>query len=283
MTKAVAIAMLTAIPTVAVAMRSYGQTPVFIDLSPSHLEFSERSLCSDYLRMLPPWISRKLAFADDLVCELRSIGQRRFEQQNAHIAALRSSGVAIKDGPDRLNRFDNQLAKTQFNELRQLLTQKQLDSLMREYFRTYRFEKLLDPLAAEWLSLTNEELAATALLHDEYQTALMNASDRYSPLTPTAPARNRLPISFHGNLTPEMKKVQRELAQLEARRWSAVAGRKLERCFKQIGFISADETLADYLSRNPDKSEIYIEELPAFRIALLRAEANTRRHNSGSK
>lgn len=275
------VAICSAVLALAGNSQSSGQSPVVIDLNPSHQEFKERSVCSDYLRMLPPLIIRKLGFADDVASELRSVGQRRFEQQNARISEMQSAGVDIEDAHDRLIRFDNELAKSQFDELQRLLTPNELDSLMREYFRTYLFEKLLDPLAAQWLSITTEELAAIAEMHNDYQTALTKASRRINRNTPLSHARNESRVSritFGGNLTPEMKAMQKELAQLEARRWSVVTGKKLEMCFKKIGFISNDETLADYLSRNTDRSEVYIDELPAFAIAQLRAEADAQRN-----
>lgn len=280
MKKTAAIAIFAAIVALVGSPQSYGQTGVFIDLNPSHQEFRERSLCSDYLRMLPPLISRKLAIADDVASELRSIGQRRFEQQNGRISEIQSSGVAIEDARDGLIRFDSELAKRQLDDLRELLTQEERDLLMREYFRTYSFEKLLDPLAAQWLSITTEELSALAELHHKYQTAMTKVSRQYLPTAPTSLVRNQSRvshISFGGNLTPEVEAMQIELAQLEARRWSVIAERKLERCFERIGLISKNETLANYLIRNPEKSEIYIEELPAFAIARLRAEADVPR------
>ncbi len=281
MKKTVAIAIYSAILTLAGDPQSSGQSPVVIDLNPSHHEFRERSVCSDYLRMLPPILTRKLAFADRVAYELRSIGQRRFDQQTARISEIQSSGVDIEDARDRLIRFDNELAKTQFDELQRLLTQNELDSLMREYFRTYYFKKLLDPLAAQWLSITTEELAAIAELHNDYQTALTKVSVQYLPHSPSSFDRDQSRIShisFEGNLTPQMEAIKKELAQLEARRWSAIAETRLERCFEKIGFISRNETLADYLLRNPDKSRTYIEELPAFALAQLRAEADARRN-----
>ena len=274
MKKTAALAIFLAVLTLARSPQSYGQTGVFTDLNPSDQEFRERSLCSDYLRMLPPFISRKLSIADDVASELRSIGQRRFEKQNGRISEIQSSGVAIEDGRDGLIRFDNELAKRQFDELHDLLPQNELDSLMREYFRTYSFEKLLDPLAAQWSSITTEELAAITELHEQYQAAIAIMNEQYLPADLESRAGNQsrvTKIPFGGNISPEIEAKQRELAQLEARRWSAISQRKLERCFEKIGLISRGETLADYLIRNREKSEIYIEELPAFAIARLRA------------
>ena len=276
-----AIAILSAVVVLTGAPLSYGR----IDISPSHPEFRERSSCSDYLRMLTPMTSRKLAIADDLACELRSIGQRRFEQQNKRISEIQSSGVAIEDAHDGLIRFDNALAERQFEELHDLLPQDELDSLMGEYFQRYSFERLLDPLVGQWLSITTAELAAMAELHVKYQSAMATFHEKYLPQSLASPAdkQSRLVkessggISFSGNFSPEVEAKLRELAQLEARRWSAISEKKLGRCFEKIGFITRNETLADYLIRHPDKSEIYLEELPAFAIARLRADADAQR------
>ena len=225
---------------------------VSIDVSATHSLFRQQSQVSDFLRMLPPAVAKKLSIDDELAKKIRSVGKSRLDYQAKLLAKSGKADLPSAESEAELLVLDLEASKQQLIRLNELLTADQAESLCKEYFLLFSFEKIVDPIASQWLGLGPEIVAQLKELSQKHEQLKAKLLESYSDHP-----YQKIYIS-------------------EAELWSGIPEKQLRNCFIKMGLVGENETLADYLGRFPGKKEVYINKLPAFAIAQLRADANNR-------
>lgn len=256
------VTMIVFVSVVAMQSLSVAQTAASHN-TPTNPRLRQRSMASDFLRTLSPLAAKEMALHEDLAARIREIGLARFEKQNQIIGELRANANASHlrshdELVSELIRLDDTFAAEQYRELNSICTEQQMIILSQRYFQAFSYEKMFDPLAALWLDLSSEELAATRKL-----LSLFNAY------------REQLLQGPDPSLTGD--EMEAKLVRLEARIWTGISPKKLKRSFLMMGLIGEEESLGHYLRRHESKREALIDEVPEFAIAQLRLEADQRR------